>query len=45
MIGAAFSIYEMTMHFKVHTMDKIRIMCKTESGGLKADNICQKGYI
>ena len=42
MLGVSFSIYETTVHFKVHCAEKITMMYKAESGGLQADALCRK---
>ena len=35
---------EMTMHFKFHHAEKIRMTHKSEGGVLQTDDIFQKGY-
>ena len=44
MLGVAFSIDEMTRHFKGHHTDKRRITYKEKGDGLQTYAICQKGY-
>ena len=44
MLGVTFSMDEMAVHSKGRHVNKIRIMYKSEGGGLQTDAIFQKGY-
>ena len=44
MIGVAFFVDEMNMHFKGHPADKVRMVDKAEVYGLQGDSLCQKVY-
>ena len=41
-LGVTFSIDEIAMRFKGPRVEKIRMMCKAESGGLQTDSLFQK---
>ena len=43
-LGAIFYMNEITMRFKGHHADKIRMAYKSEGDGLQTDDIFQKGY-
>ena len=42
MLGVAFSIDEMAMHFKGNSAHKLRMTHKAEVDELQADALCQK---
>ena len=42
--GRAVAVDEMTMRFKGHHKDKLRITYKTEGDGFQADALCDDGY-
>ena len=44
MLGATFSMDEMTMNLKTHHEDKIRMVYKAEGDWLQTDDIFQKVY-
>ena len=43
-LGVKFYMDEMTMHFKFHHSEKIRMTHKSEGGVLQTDDIFHKGY-
>ena len=43
-IGVTFYMYEMTINFKVHHEEKIRMTYRAEGGGLQKYAIFQRGY-